>query len=105
MSYTVLENQSEAFALEVSAANGTPKNPGKPITVSHSTMAPGVEAHIEGIDWGDPKRDAAGQPIYPPSIPVFARYMSQDGRWFRTIFDLRSQDRRQVIEEEPGVSG
>jgi hypothetical protein len=50
MSWTVLENQSEALALEVSAYNGTPGCLGKPISVSHATLAPGVEAHLEGIE-------------------------------------------------------
>ena len=102
MGWTVLENQSEALALEISAYNGTPECPGKPISVSPATMAPGVEAHLEGIDWGPPKRDPAGQPIYPSSIPVFAWYRSPDGRWFHTSVDLAEPVRHQVMEEELG---
>jgi hypothetical protein len=103
MGWTVLENQSEALALEVSVYNGTPDNPGKPISVSSTTMAPGVEAHLEGIDWGPPQKDPAGQPILPSSTPVFARYKSQDGRQFRTIVDLAATVRRQIMDEEQGV--
>lgn len=101
--WTVLENQSGALALEVSAYNGSPENPGKPISVSPTTMAPGTEAHLEGIDWGPPQKDPAGQPTYPSSIPVFARYRSQDGRQFVTIVDLTAPVRHQVMDEEHGA--
>jgi hypothetical protein len=98
--WIVLENQSGALALEVSAHNGTPHRHGKPIIVSKGTIAPGVEASLEGIEWGAPRQDTAGQPIYPSSTPVFARYKSQDGRWYRTTIDLRKPDSPQVVEEE-----
>jgi hypothetical protein len=103
LAWTVLENPSEALALEVTAYNGTPESPGKPITVSHGAIAPGVEAQLEGIDWGPPKVNLTGNPIFPPSIPVFARYKSEEGRWFHTKIDLRDSEHSQVMEEESGT--
>lgn len=101
VSWTVLENQSHALALEVAAFNGTPSEPGKPITLSHTTLAPGVGATVDGIDWGPQKQEPFGQVTYLNPVPIFARYRSQDGRWFRTVIaDYRNGLRGQVVEEE-----
>jgi hypothetical protein len=101
ISWTVLENQSEALALDVAAFNGHPDSPGKPITVSPGILAAGAEARLEGIDSGTPETNIYGEVVKSSPIPVFVKYRSQDGRWFRTIVkDLRNQEHTQCVEEE-----
>ena len=100
-SWTALTNQSEALALDVTVFNGTPQNPGNPISGSSGTLAAGVETRLEGIDWGTMETDSGLRVRYTSPVPIYARYRSQDGRWFHTaVEDLRNGVHHQVIEEE-----
>jgi hypothetical protein len=101
LSWTILENESGALALDVSAFNGTPQEPGRVIDVSNTTLPPGASSSIDGIEW-DEEFSGGGRVSYPNPISLFARYRSSDGRWFRTVVaDYRpSSSRRQIFEEE-----
>jgi len=100
VSWTVLENQSTAIAFDVTAHNGTPANPGNPISVSLGTLAPGAEAQLRGIDYSPLAHNPFGEEVAVQPVPVFARYRSLDGRQFYTAVDLATDDRHQTMKEE-----
>jgi hypothetical protein len=81
--------------------NGTPIAAGTAIEVSNTALPPGASSSIDGIEWGG-QSIPGGRNWYPNPIPLFARYRSSDGRWFRTVVaDYRpGSSERQIFEEE-----
>jgi hypothetical protein len=81
--FVELVNESNALALEVSLWNGSLDALGAKGIVGKVILGAGSSSSLKGIKYGEAEYDK-GKLISAPEAPLFAKYRSQDGRWFIT---------------------
>ena len=94
-SFSTIEivNESEALAFEVSLWNGTPDAPELKGTVGKVILGAGSTSWLRGIDYGKPALEIGKLVAAPEIRPIFAKYRSQDGRWFvTTLSNVNTSD-------------
>lgn len=80
---TEIVNESEALALDISLWNGKPDAPESKGVVGKVILGAGSTSWLRGIDYGAVVNES-GRFVSAPERPIFAKYRSQDGRWFIT---------------------